>query len=102
MKRRFDMVGLFVTDLSKMVDFYKDVIGIPIDATALNGMDALLSTVQMPPGIPVGTVAIGEAGAKNAALLALRILSVTDQTIEMQLEEFKEAQRKKILGIQLK
>ena len=77
------------------------VIGVPIDATALNGMDALLSTVQMPPGVPVGAVAIGAAGAKNAALLALRILSVTDQTIEKQLEEFKEAQKKKILGIQL-
>ena len=77
------------------------VIGVPIDATALNGMDALLSTVQMPPGVPVGAVAIGEAGSKNAALLALRILGVHDKAIETKLEEFKEAQRQKILGIQL-
>ncbi len=77
------------------------VIGVPIDATALNGMDALLSTVQMPPGVPVGAVAIGEAGAKNAALLALRILGVTNQVIETKLEKFKDEQRKKILGIKL-
>lgn len=77
------------------------VIGVPIDATALNGMDALLSTVQMPPGVPVGTVAIGEAGAKNAALLALRILSVHDREIETKLEKFKKEQKEKILGIKL-
>ena len=77
------------------------VIGVPIDATALNGMDALLSTVQMPTGVPVGTVAIGEAGAKNAALLALRILSVSDQVIETKLEKFREEQKEKILGIKL-
>lgn len=77
------------------------VIGVPIDATALNGMDALLSTVQMPPGVPVGAVAIGEAGAKNAALLALRILSVNDQEIEKKLEQFKGEQKEKILGIKL-
>ena len=77
------------------------VIGVPIDATALNGMDALLSTVQMPPGVPVGAVAIGEPGAKNAALLALRILSINDQEIEAKLERFKEEQKEKILGTEL-
>jgi len=77
------------------------VIGIPIDATALNGMDALLSTVQMPPGVPVGAVAIGKAGAKNAALLALRILGIYDQTMERKLEEFKEEQKEQILSIKL-
>lgn len=77
------------------------VIGVPIDATALNGMDALLSTVQMPPGVPVGTVAIGKAGAQNAALLALRILSVYDQTIERKLEKFREEQKEQILDIKL-
>ncbi|MCD4781073.1 MAG: 5-(carboxyamino)imidazole ribonucleotide mutase [Candidatus Omnitrophica bacterium] len=77
------------------------VIGIPIDATSLNGMDALLSTVQMPPGIPVGSVAIGKPGAKNAALLALRILALSDETVADKLEEFKETQRQKILNIQL-
>ncbi len=77
------------------------VIGVPIDATALNGMDALLSTVQMPPGVPVGAVAIGEPGAKNAALLALRILSINDQEIETKLEKFKKEQKDKILGTNL-
>ena len=74
------------------------VIGIPIDATSLQGMDALLSTVQMPPGVPVGAVAIGKSGAKNAALLALRILGVTEETIAKKLEDFKEKQRQKIIN----
>ena len=77
------------------------VIGVPIDATALNGMDALLSTIQMPPGVPVGAVAIGKGGAKNAALLALRILSLNDKTIEKKLVEFRENQRKQILDTKL-
>jgi len=77
------------------------VIGVPIDATALNGMDALLSTVQMPPGVPVGAVAVGKAGAKNAALLALRIMGVTDQEITKKLEKFREDQKKKILDTKL-
>jgi phosphoribosylaminoimidazole carboxylase PurE protein len=77
------------------------VLGVPIDTTALNGMDALLSTVQMPPGVPVGAVAIGKAGATNAALLALRILSIYDQTIERKLEKFKEEQKEQILDIKL-
>lgn len=77
------------------------VIGIPIDATALNGMDALLSTVQMPPGVPVGAVAIGKGGAKNAALLALRIMSLNDKVIEEKLVKFKENQKKQILDIKL-
>ena len=77
------------------------VIGVPIDATALNGMDALLSTVQMPAGVPVGAVAIGKAGAQNAALLALRILSIYDQTIERKLEKFREEQKEQILDIKL-
>jgi len=74
------------------------VIGVPIDASSFNGMDALLSTVQMPPGVPVGAVAVGKAGAKNAALLALRILSLEDKTLEEQLEKFREDQRQKILS----
>ncbi|SEM72585.1 5-(carboxyamino)imidazole ribonucleotide mutase [Syntrophus gentianae] len=61
------------------------VIGVPIDATALHGLDALLSTVQMPGGIPVATMAIGKAGAKNAALLAIRILSLTDADLQQKL-----------------
>jgi len=65
------------------------VIGVPIDASPLNGLDSLLSTVQMPPGIPVASMAIGKAGAKNAAYYALSILSTTDPDIEKKLEEFR-------------
>jgi phosphoribosylaminoimidazole carboxylase PurE protein len=57
------------------------VIGVPLDASPLNGMDALLSIVQMPPGIPVATVSIGKAGAKNAAILAAQIISRKDKTL---------------------
>ena len=59
----------------------RPVIGVPLDAGPLNGMDSLLSTVQMPGGIPVGTVAIGKAGAKNAAYLAAQILALQDRTL---------------------
>jgi len=76
------------------------VIGVPIDA-ALNGLDALLATAQMPPGVPVGAMAIGKSGAKNAALLALRILGVTDKGIEEKLEKFREDQRRKIIETDL-
>jgi 5-(carboxyamino)imidazole ribonucleotide mutase len=61
------------------------VIGVPIDATAVHGLDALLSTVQMPGGIPVATMAIGKAGAKNAALFAVRILALEDKKISIKL-----------------
>ncbi len=57
------------------------VIGVPIDATSLNGLDALLSTVQMPGGIPVATMAIGKAGAKNAALFVIRLLALENKKI---------------------
>ena len=65
------------------------VIGVPIDASSLNGLDALLSTVQMPPGIPVATMGIGKAGAKNAAILAAQIIGVTDQEMAGRLADFK-------------
>ena len=64
------------------------VIGIPIDATALKGMDALLATVQMPGGIPVATMAIGKAGAKNAALFAVRILALDDAGLQKKLQAY--------------
>ena len=57
------------------------VIGIPLDASSLNGLDALLSTVQMPPGIPVATMGIGKAGAKNGAVLAARIIALNDTAV---------------------
>ena len=64
------------------------VIGVPINATALNGLDALLSTVQMPGGIPVATMAIGPAGAKNAALLAVRFLALEDKALAAKLSAY--------------
>lgn len=65
------------------------VIGVPIDSSCLQGMDALLATVQMPPGIPVATVSIGKSGAKNAGILAAQILAVTDAQLEERLQAFK-------------
>jgi phosphoribosylaminoimidazole carboxylase PurE protein len=66
------------------------VIGVPIDATPLGGMDALLSTVQMPGGIPVATMAIGKGGAKNAALMAVRILALEDRELRKKLDAYIE------------
>lgn len=66
------------------------VIGVPIDASSLNGLDSLLSTVQMPPGIPVATMGIGKSGAKNAAILAAQILSISDPEIANSLLIFKQ------------
>lgn len=65
----------------------KPVIGVPMDGGPLNGMDALLSTVQMPGGVPVATVAIGKAGAKNAGYLAAQILSVADSALAQRLKD---------------
>jgi phosphoribosylaminoimidazole carboxylase PurE protein len=65
------------------------VIGVPLPTSSLNGLDALLSTVQMPSGVPVATVAIGKAGAKNAVVLAARILALRDPAIKVRLAEFK-------------
>ena len=65
------------------------VIGVPLDASPLNGLDALLSTVQMPPGVPVATVAVGKAGAKNAGFLAIQIMAVSDETLAAALSAHK-------------
>jgi phosphoribosylamine--glycine ligase len=65
------------------------VIGVPIDSSALNGLDALLSTVQMPPGVPVATVSIGKPGASNAGVLAAQILAVGDPQIAAKLGGYK-------------
>lgn len=72
------------------------VLGVPIESV-LNGLDSLLSTVQMPPGVPVGAVAIGKNGAKNAALLAIRIMALADEGLAKKLDAFSDDQRKKIL-----
>lgn len=66
------------------------VIGVPVQSKALNGLDSLLSIVQMPAGIPVATVAIGNSGAKNAGLLAVQMLAAFDETLAEKLEQFRE------------
>lgn len=73
------------------------VIGIPIQTSALGGMDSLLSTVQMPGGVPVATVAIGKAGPKNAAILAVQMMALADSSLAEKLREFKKAQRDAVL-----
>jgi phosphoribosylamine--glycine ligase len=72
------------------------VIGVPIDSSALKGMDALLSTVQMPPGVPVATVSIGKPGAQNAGVLAAQILGVADEAMAKKLAEKVEAAAAKL------
>uniref|UniRef100_UPI0040470C34 5-(carboxyamino)imidazole ribonucleotide mutase n=1 Tax=Shewanella sp. TaxID=50422 RepID=UPI0040470C34 len=73
------------------------VLGVPVQSKALSGMDSLLSIVQMPKGIAVGTLAIGTAGAFNAGLLASQILAVTDTDLAARLEAFREEQTRSIL-----
>jgi len=74
------------------------VIGVPLTAKdGLEGVDALLSTIQMPPGVPVATMAIGKAGAKNAAVFAIQILALSNETLAGKLAEFKKAQGKKVI-----
>jgi len=74
------------------------VIGVPlISSSGLEGIDALLSTLQMPPGVPVATLAIGKAGAKNAAILAVQILALADSNLREKLADFKKAQEKKVI-----
>src|SRR6476661_6576045 len=77
------------------------VLGVPIESAALKGMDSLLSTVQMPGGIPVGTLAIGSAGAKNAALLAASIIGLSDKNVRKKLEAFRKKQTDAVLAAKL-
>ena len=74
------------------------VLGVPMESAALKGMDSLLSTVQMPAGIPVGTLAIGPAGARNAALLAVAILANSRPELRQRLKDFRAAQSAKVLA----
>ena len=74
------------------------VIGIPVESSSLKGLDSLLSTVQMPAGTPVATVAVGSGGVKNAAFLAARILALSDAKLEKRLQDYKEENKKKILS----
>ena len=72
------------------------VIGVPIDSSSLKGMDALLSTVQMPGGVPVAAMAIGKAGAKNAGILAVQIIALADKKLQAKLKAYKEKQAKDV------
>ena len=72
------------------------VIGVPIDSSPLQGWDALLATVQMPPGVPVATVSVGKAGATNAAVLAAQILALADGTIATALADYKRTMAEKV------
>jgi 5-(carboxyamino)imidazole ribonucleotide mutase len=77
------------------------VLGVPVESHALKGMDSLLSIAQMPGGIPVGTLAIGKAGATNAALLAVAILSNSDPALRDKLRQFREQQTARVLSDRL-
>jgi 5-(carboxyamino)imidazole ribonucleotide mutase len=77
------------------------VLGVPIQSAALHGLDSLLSMAQMPGGIPVGTLAIGSAGAKNAALLAAAILALSDKKIRQNLRAFRKKQTEAVLAAKL-
>jgi len=74
------------------------VIGIPVETSSFKGMDSLLSTVQMPAGTPVATVAVGSGGVRNAAFMAARILALQDEQLEERLEKYKDDARKKVLS----
>jgi phosphoribosylamine--glycine ligase len=74
----------------------KPVIGVPIDSSALKGLDALLSTVQMPPGVPVATVSIGKPGATNAGVLAAQILAIGNKKIADRLQKYKKSLADKV------
>ena len=75
------------------------VLGVPVQSRALDGMDSLLSIVQMPGGVPVATFAIGEAGAKNAALFAAAMLATTDEALAARLDEFREKQTQNVTEV---
>lgn len=77
------------------------VLGVPVKSRSLNGIDSLLSIVQMPGGVPTATFAIGDAGAKNAALFALRILSLNDENIKNKLDKFVDSQCQSVLDNQI-
>ena len=77
------------------------VLGVPVQSRTLNGLDSLLSIVQMPGGVPVGTLAIGKAGAKNAALLAIAILGNQFPEYRQKLTQFRQEQTEKVLGAEL-
>jgi phosphoribosylaminoimidazole carboxylase PurE protein len=72
------------------------IIGVPMGSSSLNGLDALLSTVQMPGGVPVATMSIGSAGAKNAGIFVVQMLASTDPTLKEKLQEYRQQQKKEV------
>ena len=79
-----------ITSWSSSSTFNKPVIGIPIESGGMGGIDSLLSTAMMPPGVPVATVAVGKSGAKNSAILAVQILATCDDDLAIKLKKYKE------------
>ena len=77
------------------------VLGVPVQSKALSGLDSLLSIVQMPKGVPVGTLAIGDSGAANAALLAVAIVALGDPALAQRLDAYRAAQTERVLGEKL-
>jgi 5-(carboxyamino)imidazole ribonucleotide mutase len=77
------------------------VLGVPVPTRNLNGLDSLLSIVQMPPGVPVATFAIGEAGAHNAGLYAVALLAISDPALATKLADFRRTQTERVLGLKL-
>ncbi len=77
---------------------YLPVLGVPVESHALQGMDSLLSIVQMPAGVPVGTLAIGRSGAVNAALLAAAVVALEDDDVRERLIRFRDAQTENVLA----
>jgi len=75
----------------------RPVIGIPIESGGMGGMDSLLSTVMMPPGVPVATVAVGKSGAKNSAILAVQILATSNEEFAQKLHDYKNNMREEVL-----
>ena len=75
----------------------RPVIGIPIESGGMGGIDSLLSTVMMPPGVPVATVAVGKSGAKNSAILAIQILATSNDELQQKLVNFKEDMKNEVL-----
>jgi 5-(carboxyamino)imidazole ribonucleotide mutase len=77
------------------------VLGVPMESKALHGLDSLLSTVQMPAGVPVATLAIGQAGATNAALLAVQIIALADPEVRAKFKAYRDEQTRKVLETEL-
>jgi 5-(carboxyamino)imidazole ribonucleotide mutase len=77
------------------------VLGVPVPSRYLQGLDSLLSIVQMPAGVPVATFAIGEAGAHNAGLYAVALLALTDKALAKRLADFRRTQTERVLGLEL-